>query len=190
MKSTLKATALFFWEVAKVIIVSLAIIIPIRYFLIQPFFVKGASMEPNFKDGEYLIINEFVYRLHSPKRGDVVVLRYPSDPSQYYIKRIVGLPGETVEIKNGEVFVYSEYYPDGVKLDESKYLKGVDTPGDLKKVLKNEEYFVLGDNRSASSDSRNWGPLPDEFIIGRAWIRAFPFTEAAVFKTPQYGYLK
>ncbi len=190
MKAPLKTIILFLWEIAKVAVISLVIIIPVRYFLIQPFFVRGTSMEPNFQDGEYLIVNEFGYRFSPPKRGDVIVLRCPLDPSQYYIKRVVGLPGETVEIKNGSVFIYSELYPEGVKLDESKYLKDIKTPGDLKREIHENEYFVLGDNRTASSDSRNWGVLPSEFIVGKAWIRAFPFNEFSLFKTPQYGYLK
>lgn len=171
-------------------IVSLIIIVPIRYFLIQPFFVKGASMEPNFQDGEYLIINEIGYRLSPPRRGDVVVLRYPADPSQYYIKRIIGLPSETVQVKNGEIYVFSKMYPDGVKLDESTYLKGITTPGDSKMSLGNDEYFVLGDNRTASLDSRSWGILPGDFIVGKAWIRVLPINDFFLFKTLQYGYLK
>src|SRR3989338_5283921 len=90
----------FIWETAKIIIISLAIIIPIRYYLVQPFFVKGASMEENFHDGDYLLIDEISYRLEVPRRGDVIVFRYPENQTQFYIKRIIGLPGETVEIKN------------------------------------------------------------------------------------------
>ena len=103
----LKGTAIFLWETAKIIIISLAIIIPVRYFLIQPFFVRGASMEPNFHDGEYLIIDELSYRLGEPERGDVIIFKYPKDPSQYYIKRIIGLPTETVEIKDGQIIIYN-----------------------------------------------------------------------------------
>src|SRR3989339_174157 len=96
---------IFVFEVIKVVLISLAIIIPVRYFLIQPFYVKGASMEPNFFDHEYLIINEIGYRLAKPQRGDIVVFRYPKDPRQYFIKRVIGLPGETMRIKDGKVFV-------------------------------------------------------------------------------------
>src|SRR3989344_1293745 len=87
---------IFFWEIFKVVVISLVIIIPIRYFLIKPFYVKGASMEPNFHDYEYLIIDEISYRFNQPARGEVVVFKYPFDQSQFFIKRIIGMPGETV----------------------------------------------------------------------------------------------
>lgn len=169
----------FTWEILKIVIISLAIIIPIRYFLIQPFFVKGASMDPNFYDGDYLIIDEISYRFSGPQRGDVVIFRYPLDPSQFFIKRIIGLPGETVEIIEGEIFIYNENIPNGkIILDESEYLEDSYTPGNLKITLEEDEYFVLGDNRLASSDSRRWGELNRKYITGRAWIRAWPFNRA------------
>lgn len=181
--SQAKNWANFVWEILKIVIISLAIIIPIRYFLIQPFFVKGASMEPNFLDGDYLIINEITYRFEKPERGDVVVFRYPIDPSQFFIKRIIGLPGETVKLENGEIFIFSgETDSERIKLDESKYLDGIYTPGDLEVTLKEGEYFVLGDNRRASSDSRKWGAVPKRYIIGEAWLRAWPINRAGAVK--------
>lgn len=178
----MKKTLMVIWEVLKVVIVSLLIIIPIRYYLIQPFFVRGASMEPNFDNGEYLIIDQISYRFANPDRGDVIVFRYPKDPSQFYIKRIIGLPGETVEVKDQEIIIYNQEFPDGVVLDESEYLGiGTDTWGDTKGELGEEEYFVMGDNRSASSDSRRWGSLSEDNIIGRVWLRAWPVAKAAVF---------
>ncbi|MFH0805389.1 MAG: signal peptidase I [Patescibacteria group bacterium] len=172
----------FIWEIAKIVVISLAIIIPIRYYLIQPFFVRGASMEPNFENGQYLVINEIGYRFDDPERGDVVVFKYPLDPSQYYIKRVVGLPGEKIEIKDDLIFIYNSNSPEGMKLDESSYLpEGRITRGGINVQLNDEEYFVLGDNRSASSDSRKWGPLPKNNIIGRVWLRAWPFDSAKIF---------
>jgi len=162
----------FIWEVLKIVIISLAIILPIRYFLIQPFFVKGASMEPNFLDGDYLIIDEISYRFENPERGDVIIFRYPLDPSEFFIKRIIGLPGEEVKIQDGEVIIVASGKE--IVLDESVYLDNVYTPGNLEISLKSNEYFVLGDNRRASSDSRKWGPVPDKYIIGQAWVRAWP----------------
>ena len=159
----------FTWEILKIVIISLAIIIPIRYFLIQPFFVNGASMEPNFLNGDYLIIDEISYRFEAPQRGDVIIFRYPLDPSQFFIKRVIGLPGEKVKVINDSVFI------NGKPLDESKYLQGVDTAGNVEVTLEGDEYFVLGDNRQASSDSRRWGEVNEKFIIGRAWLRAWPF---------------
>lgn len=173
--SGFKHTLNFVWEILKIVIISLAIIIPIRYFLIQPFFVKGASMDPNYLDGDYLIIDEISYRLGEPKRSDVIVFRYPLDPSQFFIKRIIGLPGETIEISEGKIYIYSEDVSDErILLDESEYLEGIYTPGNLTIVLEEEEYFVLGDNRDASSDSRKWGELNEKYITGRAWLRAWP----------------
>lgn len=169
------------FEFFIIIIISLAIVLPVRFFLVQPFFVKGSSMEPNFANGEYLIINELIYRIDSPQRGEVVVFKYPSDPRQYYIKRIIGLSGETIEIRDGYLKIYNQAKPEGFILDESKYLSPSEkTPGEYKITLKDDEYFVLGDNRIASFDSRRWGPLPKEYIIGRAWLRAWPIAKAAV----------
>ena len=170
------------WETAKIVIISLLIIIPIRYYLIQPFLVHGASMEPSFDNGEYLIVNELVYRLEEPERGDVIVFKYPQDPSQYYIKRIIGLPEETIQIKNGQITIYNQEFPEGQILDESSYLSSETTTwGSIRTDLAGNEYFVLGDNRSASSDSRRWGALPEGLIIGKVWIRAWPFARASIF---------
>lgn len=125
-------------------------------------------MEPNFKAGEYLLVDELSYRLRSPKRGEVIVFKYPKDPSYYYIKRVIGLPGETIEIKDGKVRIYNYENPEGKVLSEP-YIKGV-TKEDIKTVLNKDEYFVMGDNREFSSDSRVFGPVERKFIIGRAWI--------------------
>ena len=117
----------FIWETLKVIVISLAIIIPVRYFLIQPFYVKGASMEPNFYDHEYLIIDEISYRLSEPGRGDVIVFRYPNDPSQFFIKRIIALPLETISLNNGQIKISNDKNPAGFMLDENSYLPNTHT---------------------------------------------------------------
>ncbi|MEA3273084.1 MAG: signal peptidase I [Patescibacteria group bacterium] len=175
-----------FWGFIKeffgVILISLVIVIPIRYYLVQPFVVRGASMEPGFLDGEYLVVSEIEYRINDPERGDVIVFKYPKEPSEYYIKRIVGLPGERIAIRGGKVTIFNAQHPTGLVLNESEYLpNGRITRGDLSKTLGDDEYFVLGDNREASSDSRVWGILPEELIIGRAWIRAYPLNRFTVF---------
>lgn len=179
----MKNFAIFVWETTKIVVISLAIIIPIRYFLIQPFFVRGASMEPNFDSGQYLVVDELSYRFQNPNRGDVIVFEYPLDPSQYYIKRIIGLPRETVEIKDGNIIIYNIENPKGFILDESSYLSKEDsyTNNSLKMTLDSGEYFVLGDNRNASSDSRRWGPVSEDEIVGKVWIRAWPFDSAKIY---------
>lgn len=180
------------WDTAKVFLVSLAIIIPFRAYVAQPFFVRGASMSPNFHDGEYLIIDELSYRLgvRPPQRGDVLVFRYPLDPSQYFIKRVVALPGETIRIRDGTITMTSPTFSQGVVLDESPYLDAEErTEGTLDVRLGPGELFLLGDNRDRSSDSRTWGPLPQSLVVGRAWVRAFPLSRAGVITTPWYGSL-
>lgn len=176
----------FLWETAEIVVIALLIVIPIRYFIFQPFFVRGQSMEPNFHDGDYLIVDELTYRFRSPQRGEVIVFKYPQNPSQRYIKRIIGLPGEAVEVKGGSVFIEKE--GQRVALGEMEYLfSEVDTPGDIKVSLGKQEYFVLGDNRYASSDSRRWGTLPREDIIGRVLLRAWPPSAFAYIESPKYA---
>lgn len=173
----------FLWEIIKIVIIALVIVIPIRYFIFQPFFVKGQSMDPNFEDGDYLIIDEISYRFREPQRGEVIVFKYPLNPSQKFIKRIIGLPGETVEIKNNQVII------SGKPLDESAYLPEDTLTPDMgfeRITLAENEYFVLGDNRLHSSDSRVWGPLPKENIIGLAFFRAWPIEALTKFEAPQY----
>ncbi len=168
-------------DVVRILVISLAIVLPIRYFIVQPFVVRGASMEPNFEDREYLIIDEASYYLREPRRGEVVVFRYPKDPRQYFIKRIVGLPGETVEIRQGRIFVANSEFPSGFAIVE-EYLDSSDrfTAPEGTTVLGEREYFVLGDNRDASSDSRAWGALERGHIVGRAFLRAWPVGRAGL----------
>jgi signal peptidase I len=180
------SVALFFVEVIQIILISSAIIIPIRYFLIQPFYVKGASMEPNFYDSEYLIIDELSYRLRTPERGEIVVFRYPRNPSEFFIKRVIGLPGETVEVSGGHVTIYNEDHPNGVLLTEA-YLGDVSTDGMKKSTLGADEYWVMGDNRPESMDSRSFGPVKREQFIGRVWVRGLPLNRASTFPDPTFN---
>ena len=173
----------FIWEIIKITVLALIIILPIRYYVAQPFLVKGASMEPAFENGDYLIIDEISYRFSEPRRSEAIVFRFPEDPKQFFIKRIIGLPGETVEVKNNQIFIYNEDDPNGFIIDESSYLDPEQkTEGWLKIGLGGNEYFVLGDNRIHSSDSRRWGPLEEELIIGRVLIRAWPVQKAEYYK--------
>jgi signal peptidase I len=182
----MKSFLVLAWEVFKIFIISLAIIIPIRYFLIQPFFVQGASMEPNYQDGEYLIIDEISYRFRLPERGEVLVFKYPQNPSEFFIKRIIGLPGETVKINGNQIIIENKTNPNGFILDESSYLKTVPSMGQETVTLKPDEYYVLGDNRAASFDSRRWGSLPKDDIVGKVWIKAWPISQAGLAQTPSY----
>lgn len=158
----------------KFIVIVLVIVIPIRMYVAQPFIVRGASMEPTFENGDYLIIDEFTYRFsHDARPGDVVVFRYPEDPSTFFIKRIIGIPGDTVEIKEGNVSIER----DGESFSDSfKNYTGQTFP-DGRWELGEDQYFVLGDNRLQSSDSRFWGTLPENLIIGRAFVRLWPLSE-------------
>jgi signal peptidase I len=169
----------------KVIVISLAIIVPVRYFLIQPFYVKGASMEPTYLDHEYLIIDELSYRFREPVRGEVVVFRPPNDPRQFYIKRVIGLPGERVKVTGGEVVVYTPEAPQGEKLDEAYLDPDAVTLGEVDIRLKESQYFVLGDHRGASLDSRVFGAIERGAIVGRTWVRGWPLDRVTVFKVPQ-----
>ena len=175
-----KITA-FLWETGKLAVISLVIILPIRYYVIQPFFVLGASMEPNFENGDYLIIDEISYRFNQPQRGDVIVFKYPNNPKQYYIKRIIGLPGEIIAISDEKIIIKNKENPEGFVLKED-YLSGIATNGNVSATLGFDEYYVLGDNRGASSDSRMWGSLKEEFIVGKALLRAFPFDKAEILR--------
>jgi signal peptidase I len=176
----------FILEVVQIVAISAAIIVPIRYFLIQPFYVKGASMEPNFYDHEYLIIDELSYRFREPERGEIVVFRYPRDPSQFFIKRVIGLPGETIEISNGKIILYTKEHPNGEVLDES-YIIEDRTDGKTRVTLGEKEYFLLGDNRDESLDSRAFGTVKRAGIIGRVWIRGLPLSRLGTFDSPVYN---
>lgn len=178
----------FVLELIKVVIISLAIILPIRYFLIQPFYVKGASMEPSFYDHEYLIIDEISYRFREPQRGDIIVFRYPQNPQEYFIKRLIGLPGEKVQLKDGDVYLSSQQSPDGFKLNEPYLSPGTKTYGFNEEILSlgQAEFYLLGDNRNSSKDSRSFGPVNKSFIIGRVLFRGWPVSRINFFSAPAY----
>ncbi len=179
----------FCWQIIKTALIALIIVIPIRYFVFQPFIVKGISMEPSFRNGDYLIIDELSYRLRSPKRGEVVVFRYPADTREKFIKRIIGLPNETIEFKNGKIVITSSLGEKTI-LDESVYLPAKQTwAGEkIKKVkIPSDSYFVMGDNRLHSFDSRSWGFVSKKYLIGRVLLRLFPFKDICFFSPPMYS---
>lgn len=170
------------WEIAEVFLVALIAVAAIKYFLIQPFIVNGASMEPTFADGDYLLIDEVSYRFEQPSRGDVVVFRSPQDKSVFYIKRIVGLPGENVAVDNDVIKV------NGRTLDELYLTGGIrdDWSGHASFRLSDSQYFVMGDNRLNSFDSRYWGPLEKKDIIGLVKVRLWPPSDIKYFDGVDY----
>ena len=176
-----------FLEIAKIGFFALLLVVGFRFFVFQPFLVKGASMEPNFHNWDYLIVDEVSYRFRAPERGEVIVFKFPHDPSQRYIKRIIGLPGETVEVKDGQIII-SSHGSVAMVMEESEYLSS-DTPGMVMIDLGENEYFVMGDNRQYSSDSRTWGSLPENLIIGRVFMRVFPLSAFAKIEHPVYNSL-
>ena len=168
-----------FWlETLRFIVVAALIVFPIRYFIAEPFIVSGSSMDPTFENGQYLIVDEISYRFEPPARGDVVIFKYPLDPKKYYIKRIVGLPNETltmhdtsltIKTATGESITWSEPYVKNSIAQE------------FTATLNEGEYFVMGDNRPASSDSRIWGPLERRYIVGKPVVRLLPVTKINLF---------
>lgn len=182
-----KSPKSFIIELVKIVLIALAVIIPIRYFLFQPFYVRGASMEPNFNDNEYLIVDEITYRFADPERGDVIVVKVPEKKSEFLIKRIIGMPGETLTLMDGRIYVSTNTTDEGIALDESYLGDGIITQGFNSVTLTNDEYYVMGDNRPVSLDSRSFGPLVKENIVGRAWLRVWPFNVFEHFSTPEYN---
>jgi len=181
----LREVFFFFLEILQIVAIALVIVVPIRYFVFQPFIVLGASMEPNFHDGDYLIVDELSYRLRTPERGEVIVFHYPNDETQRFIKRIVGLPGETIELLGNKITITDTTGNQRV-LDEKKYLEDSGGFETEKIVLAKNEYFVMGDNRAHSFDSRRWGALTEDEIIGRVVVRAWPVGSAALITAPAY----
>ncbi len=179
------------------VVLALALAIFIRSFLAAPYVVSGASMEPTFHGADYLITDRFSYRLHEPERGDVVVFCLPDtgpcsffdriraglwSPPRTLIKRVIGLPGETITVNTAGVTISSAENPDGFVLSEP-YLSAANLggPSNVTVTLEPGEYFVLGDNRRVSSDSRVWGTLPQENIVGDVLVRLFPFSHVELF---------
>ncbi|MBT3419101.1 MAG: signal peptidase I [Candidatus Magasanikbacteria bacterium] len=185
-QSKLNKAALFFLEVIKIVVLAGITIFVIRTFLFKPFSVEGKSMFPTYENGEYLIIDELSYRFSDPDRGDVIVFVSPINPDEFYLKRVIGLPGEVVRVTDGKVFVSSADSPEWTELHES-YLVNVKTTGSTRVTLEPGEFFVLGDNRNASLDSRRFGAIKREAIVGKTWFRGLPLHRISFFDTPEYG---
>jgi signal peptidase I len=198
-KQGMKKVLVFVWDFAKIAIIAFVIVWPIRHYVFRPFIVSGASMVPSFQSGNYLIVDEISYKFSSPQRGDVIVFDasfLKGYTGERFIKRIIGLPGDTVNITNGKVEIIKDgkmvvlsekYLPADLKTYGYLLTNGY-APSQLAKeiTLKADEYFVMGDNRSDSYDSRSWGVLSKKNIIGKAFFRIFPFTEITTFTAPAY----
>lgn len=178
-------------ETIRTILIVVGLAYLLRFFIFEPFVVEGASMAPRFATNDYLVVDKISYRMNTIQRGDIVVFKYPNDPTTNYVKRIIGLPGETVAIENGKVRITTDEDPTGYFLDESLYL-----PSEVTTTLPSisrtsftvtpNHFFVMGDNRPASSDSREWGLLPQENIIGRVVVQAYPLNRASFVNHARY----
>jgi signal peptidase I len=174
-----------FVEMFRTVFIAAVAVIIVRTYIAQPFLVSGSSMDPTFHDGNYLLVDEISYRFDVPERGDVIVFRYPRDNKSFYIKRVIGLPGERVVVADGAVRVGTG---DALTTLEELYLARTPSgPTTVDRVLEGDEYFVMGDNRGYSFDSRHWGPVPRENITGVVRARLWPVSEAAAFHPPTYG---
>jgi signal peptidase I len=163
------------WEMVRFALLALLIVVPIRAFVAEPFIVSGSSMVPTFENGDYLVVDKLSYELGTPQRYDVAVFRYPNDPSKFFIKRIIGLPNETVDIRGDVVTITNQDNPQGFVLEQPFVKNTADSQTHFE--LKDNEYFVMGDNRRASSDSRYWGAVDRQFLTGRALVRLLPFNK-------------
>jgi signal peptidase I len=174
-------------EVLEIAVIAVGAVFIVRTFLIQPFLVDGLSMFPTFSNGDYVLTDELTYRIRPPERGEVVVFHDVTDPSTYLIKRVIGLPGETVIVRNNTVTVENKQDPNGFVLNEYYLPKGTVTSGDATWTLSSSTYFMMGDNRAVSYDSRSWGPLPTKDIVGLVRFRLWPLNAMQIFDAPQYS---
>lgn len=185
MQTIFKKLVGLFFDTIESVVVALSIFVVFYLFIVQPHQVKGASMDPTFHDGEYILTDKIDYRLHAPQRGDVIVFIAPRNPDYDYIKRIIGIPGDTVSIKDGSVYVNNQLLEENYINSETIILPGEFVKNNQEIKLQTDEYFVLGDNRSHSSDSRSWGTVPRKDIIGRAFFRYWPFTKFGMIQKPE-----
>lgn len=157
----------------------------IRHFLVQPFIVDGQSMQPTFKDQEYILVDKLTYQIREPNRGEVIVFHPPGEQQENYIKRIIGLPGETVEIRDSKIFVNGQAIPENYTQSDTE-TRVVPDAINMTQILGPNEYFVMGDNRNHSKDSRELGPIGKDRIIGRAWVVLFPIEDLTLVNHPAY----
>lgn len=176
-----------FFDFLETIVVALSIFVVVYLFLVQPHEVKGSSMEPNFQNNEYILTDKISYRFTKPHRGDVVIFKSPKNPDIDYIKRVIALPGEQVKVESGAVYVNNKKLPEKYLKDETNLFPGSFVQEGVNITVGEGDLFVLGDNRPHSSDSREFGPIPEKSIIGRAFIRYWPLPQAGILNSVQYN---
>ncbi|MDO8752157.1 MAG: signal peptidase I [Candidatus Wolfebacteria bacterium] len=179
----LKNVVWSFFEVVETLAVALVAVFLVRTFIAQPFLVSGGSMEPNFTNGNYLLVDELSYRLREPERGEIIVFKYPKNHKTFYIKRVIGLPGETIKVQGGKVEIQTER---GELPLKEEYIDPAWTSGNVDVTLGENEFFVMGDNRNFSYDSRSWGPVKENEIVGIVRLRLWPVNEVMAFGKPAY----
>lgn len=187
----LRAIAAFFIDIIETVVIAIAIFLVVYLFLLQPHQVRGESMQPTFEDGQYILTDKFTYRFQVPQRGDVIVFKSPQNNSVDFIKRIIGLSGEKVKLVNGRVVIINSQFPEGLTLNETYTNQAPTRPGTQLKegdefLVPPGSYFVLGDNRNHSSDSREFGAVSKDLIIGRAWVRYWPLPQLTFVPQVQY----
>lgn len=171
-----KKHGMFFGEILESVAIAVILAVVIRFFLFQPFYIPSGSMEPTLKPGDRIIVNKLIYRYSQPKRGDIIVFKYPRDPQRDFIKRVVGLPGETIEIKDSIVYINNNeipqpFLPPGLQFGSFGPVE-----------IPEGSYFMMGDNRNNSEDSRVWGTLPSENIVGKAMFIYWPLSRIGTVK--------
>jgi signal peptidase I len=187
-KKFLSPFSSFIFDLIKLVVLAFIIVWPIHRFVFQPFYVSGPSMESNFYNNDYLIIEKITYYFRQPLRGEVIIFQSPINSKDHLIKRVIGLPGEKIAIEKGQIIIYNHQFPQGIILKEEYLTPGTGTPGQTTIELKEDEYYVLGDNRNMSLDSRSFGTIKEKNITGRAWFRGLPTRNAGLIKTPIFIY--
>ena len=186
MLEILKKIGQFFLDLIETIVMALAIFVVVYLFLFQPHQVKGNSMLPNFHDGEYILTDKVSYRFTGPQRGDVIIFKAPKNEEVDYIKRIIGLPGETIKIEGGYIYIDNQKLPETYIPSDFVSNAGSFLTEGAQYLIPNERYFAMGDNRNHSSDSREWGTVKKEEIVGRAFLRYWPINEFGIVPKPAY----
>lgn len=183
-----KRLGAFFLDILEVIVFAVGIFFFIYLLIMRPHKISGQSMMPNFKDGEFLLTEKVTYYLRSPERGDVVVFMPPVSDTDEFIKRVIGLPGERIVIKESRVYINDKLLPESYIPDSIFTGGGPFLAENTEFTVPPGLYFVMGDNRQNSSDSRYWGPITKKAMTGRAWISYWPINISGVVQKPSYNF--